>query len=271
MSETEVIQSDTGSQPEAVSAEPAPVAFIDTLNEELRTEPSLRNFTDASGLAKSYIHAQKMIGMDKIAVPGKSSTDEEWNHVYQKLGRPNAAGDYGIKDLEGFSEDDISNFQQIAHDAGLNAKQAEKIAKAYSEKNKEAIAASVSEREEILAETKTELEKEFGKAFEQKMKMAKSAAVRLGAGEIIDEIELSDGTLLGDHPAIIRMFVGLANQMGEDTLEGETTDLIMTPDEARRELNQIIAKDTPYWDKTHPEHDYYTQKALELREHIHVG
>ena len=67
------------------------------------------------------------------------------------------------------------------------------------------------------------------------------------------------------------MFVGLANQMGEDTLEGETTDLIMTPDEARRELNQIIAKDTPYWDKTHPEHDYYTQKALELREHIHVG
>jgi hypothetical protein len=36
------------------------------LDESLRTDPSLADIKDISGLAKSYIHAQKMIGRDKL-------------------------------------------------------------------------------------------------------------------------------------------------------------------------------------------------------------
>ena len=96
----ETTQENPGSQ-EAPAAEAAPVAFINTLPEELQTEPSLRNFTDAAGLAKSYVHAQKMIGADKLPLPGKSATDEEWNNVYQKLGRPNAADQYDFQAVQG--------------------------------------------------------------------------------------------------------------------------------------------------------------------------
>ncbi|MEW9503600.1 hypothetical protein, partial [Jeotgalibacillus marinus] len=56
---------DTGSQDvAAASAAPAasaavPVGFLDSLPEDLRMEPSLRNFTDPASLAKSYVHAQR--------------------------------------------------------------------------------------------------------------------------------------------------------------------------------------------------------------------
>ena len=268
----EVIQ-ETGSQTEAAPVtDAAPASFIDTLPEDLRGEPSLRNFTDTAGLAKSYVHAQKMIGVDKLPLPGKSATDEEWNNVYERLGRPNAPTEYDFESVEGFADPDLATFKQIAYDTGLNGKQAERMAKAFAEAATQEGQARETQVETVLTETKAQLEKEFGKAFDQKMKMAKSAATQLlGSIDPLDTIELADGRLLGDHPDIIRLFVNLADQMGEDTLEGETNDLIMTPQEANRNLMEITAKDTPYWDKSHPQHDFYVQEALQLREHIHVG
>ena len=50
----------------------------DSLPEELKAEKALESIQDIPGLAKSYIHAQKMIGSDKIPVPNKFATDEDW-------------------------------------------------------------------------------------------------------------------------------------------------------------------------------------------------
>ena len=55
----ETTPDDSGSQ------EAAP-GFLDSLPEELRHEPSLKNFTDSAGLAKSYVHAQRMVGVSRI-------------------------------------------------------------------------------------------------------------------------------------------------------------------------------------------------------------
>ena len=60
----------------------------DTLPDDLKAEKALESIQDIPGLAKSYIHAQKMIGSDKIPVPNKYATDEDWQAVYNKLGRP---------------------------------------------------------------------------------------------------------------------------------------------------------------------------------------
>ena len=47
-------------------------------------------------LAKSYINATQMIGKDKVAVPNKNSTEDQWNEVYDKLGRPESADKYSL-------------------------------------------------------------------------------------------------------------------------------------------------------------------------------
>ena len=268
MSETETTQA-TESQEVAAPAEAAPVSFIETLPEDIRMEPSLRNFTDAAGLAKSYVQAQRMIGVDKIPIPGQSATDEEWNNVYERLGRPNAPDQYDFNAVDGFEEGDLASFKQIAHDTGLNGKQAQRMAKSLAEKASAEIEAREAQATTLIGETKAELEREYGKALDQKMKMAKNAAVQLlGSTEPLDNIVLEDGRLLGDHPAIVKLFVQLADAMGEDSLEGEPQELIMTPQEANRKIMELMAKDTPYWDKSHPQHDFYVKEALALREHM---
>ena len=95
----EAIQ-DTGSQ-EAVAAEAAPASFLESLPDDLRNEPSLRNFTDTGSLAKSYVHAQRMIGADKVAIPGKHATADEWREVYTRLGAPTDAGGYELQSIDG--------------------------------------------------------------------------------------------------------------------------------------------------------------------------
>ncbi len=73
---------DTGSQEVAAEATEAPVRFVDSLDESLRSNPSLQNFADANALAKSYVHARSHIGSDKIVKPQSSWTDDQYNEFY---------------------------------------------------------------------------------------------------------------------------------------------------------------------------------------------
>ena len=114
-----------------------------------------------------------------------------------------------------------------------------------------------------------ELRQEFGQAFEQRLELAQMAAQNLlGGTEMFDNIQLSDGRMLGDHPDIIRMFSNLASQIGEDNLAGETTELIMTPEEASRQIAEMTRRDGPYFDRMHPEHETYVAEVLRLREYM---
>ena len=50
----------------------------DSIPEEIRGHSSLEHINDIGALAKSYVHAQQMVGADKVALPGKSATADEW-------------------------------------------------------------------------------------------------------------------------------------------------------------------------------------------------
>ena len=56
-----------------------------TIPEEIRGHKSLEHIQDVGALAKSYVNAQSMIGADKIAIPGKHATDDDWGEVYRRL------------------------------------------------------------------------------------------------------------------------------------------------------------------------------------------
>ena len=262
----EAIQ-DTGSQE---VAEAAPANFLESLPEDLRSEPSLRNFADPASLAKSYVHAQRMIGADKVPLPGKSATPDEWRAVYQRLGAPDDASAYDLQfESADFSESELSGLKAAALDAGLNNTQAQRIA-AYLEETLTGAKSGFDEAaEDLRHQGEQELRQEFGRAFEQKVELAQKAAhTLLGGTEIFDEITLADGRMLGDLPQIVKMFAGLAEQIGEDSLEGAPTEMIMTPDEASRQIAEMTGRGGPYWDKMHPEHESYVQQVLTLREYL---
>ena len=64
---------------------PKEVNFKDLIPENFREEKSLNNFNNMEDFVKSYLHAQKLVGADKIPVPNKHATEEEWNEVFKKF------------------------------------------------------------------------------------------------------------------------------------------------------------------------------------------
>ena len=61
------------------------VDFKSLIPESFKEEKSLENFNNMEDLLKSYLHAQKMVGADKIPVPNKFATDEDWKEVFTRL------------------------------------------------------------------------------------------------------------------------------------------------------------------------------------------
>lgn len=260
---------DTGSQ-EVAAAASAPVGFFDSLPEDLRAEPSLRNFTDPVSLAKSYVHAQRMIGADKIPLPGKSATDDEWRQVYKRLGAPDSAKGYDFKvSPDAMRDTEIEAFRAAAFEAGLNGKQAGRIAQFLEGTVTQSRTAMEEGLQAVRQEGEQELRREWGQAFDQQVQLAHKAAVTfLGNTDLLDTVELADGRLLGDHPAIVKMFANLAKEIGEDNLLGDASELVMTPAEAQNKISEMTRHGTPYWDKFHPEHRAYVDEALRLREYM---
>ena len=92
----------------------APARFIDSLAEDVRNEPSLQNIQDVDQLAKGYVHAQRKVGADKIPLPNKHATDDDWNQFYSRLGRPDTPEGYEVQytpPAEGYEPTNLPGFQ----------------------------------------------------------------------------------------------------------------------------------------------------------------
>ena len=87
------------------------------LSDELRADKSLENIKDISSLAKSYIHAQKLVGADKIPVPNKHATEQDWDAVYKRLGRPDTPDGYkyNLPEDQNVNAEALKTFSDHAH------------------------------------------------------------------------------------------------------------------------------------------------------------
>ena len=87
------------------------------------------------------------------------ATDEDWEEVYSKLGRPAKPEDYKYSfSEEEINQDQLKNFNETAHRIGLLPKQAERIIKFYNEMNTQAEVDNQKIFEIIIGETIKERE-----------------------------------------------------------------------------------------------------------------
>ena len=251
---------------ETQAADPG-VTFLDQLPEDLRGEPSLKNFTNVGALAKSLVHAQKMIGMDKIPVPGKHSTADDWNVIYSKLGRPETPNDYQFETNLDASDPGLQQFKEVAHSIGLNADQANKILNFYGELSESGQQTLAAQQQQVREQSELDLRKDWGLAFDKKIQQADNVFQKFFPNEM-KEIKLENGNLLGNDPQFIKALAGLADNFSEDNMTAEN-DLTMTPDDAQREIEKLTAPGTPYWDKKHPGHQAAVEEVFMLQNMKH--
>jgi hypothetical protein len=263
-----VAKSDTPVSP-TTETQPVAKTWKEAISEEFRNDPNIEKFTEIDALAKSYINATQMIGKDKVAVPNKNSTDDQWNEVYDKLGRPESADKYSLNaksEVVPIDEQAIKQFAENAHQLGLNNKQAQGILEFYKN-NMEGMAQQAKvDTETAQAQSTQELRQEWGREFDTNIKKAGALAKANMNPEILD-MQLKDGMRLGDHPEIIKGFAKIAGMMSEDKIVSTESENVSSNTDVETEISDIMNnKDGPYWNKSHPDHDKMVQQVYTLRE-----
>jgi hypothetical protein len=245
-----------------------PSTWKDSISQEFREDPNISKFTEIDALAKSYINATRMIGQDKVAVPNQNSTDDQWNEVYSKLGRPESPDQYKLdvkSEVVPLDESTIKSFAENAHQLGLNNKQAQGILEYYKNSMEGSAQQAQIDTETAQANAEAELRKEWGRSFDENIKKAGAVAKANMNPEILD-MQLKDGTRLGDHPAVIKGFANIANLMSEDKMIGTGEDNSTSGRDYQSEISSLVNdRDGPYWNKAHPEHDKVVQQVFTLR------
>ena len=256
------ISSTTAEQPTVAKS------WKDIISEEFRNDPNISKFTEIDALAKSYINATRMIGQDKVAVPNQNSTEDQWDEVYNKLGRPESPDKYKLEvqsETAPLDDSAVKQFAENAHKLGLNNKQAQGILEFYKNSMEGSVQQARIDTETAQANAEAELRKEWGRSYEENIKKA-GAVAKANINQDVLNMELKDGTRLGDHPAIIKGFANIANLMSEDKLVSTDSETVDRGTDYEAEISKIVNdRDGPYWNKSHPDHDKIVQQVFTLR------
>lgn len=243
-------------------------SWKETISEEYRNDPNISKFTEIDALAKSYINATRMIGQDKIPVPNNNSTEDQWNEVYSKLGRPESPDKYKLdfkSEVAPIDEGAVKSFAEVAHKTGLNEKQAQAILDFYKANSEQSLQQSKIDTETAQANAEQQLRKEWGGNFDANIKRAGAVAKANMNPEILD-MQLKDGTRLGDHPDFIKGFANIANLLSEDKFVGTAAENDASIRDYDAEIKAITGDlSGPFWNSGHPEHDKMVQQVLTLR------
>jgi len=257
---------------QTTSVETASTNWKTSLPEEIREHAALAKYDGESveSLAKGYIHASSMIGQEKLVKP---SNDEEWSNFYNEMGRPaEATGDKGYKfktyevpePQQEYVTGRVESFKDMSHKLGLSADQAAGLHDWYMDGNVENMQQaneSIAESERVASET---LKKDWGQSYDAKLGIAQSALK-----EYADEtfIEFLEGSNLGNHPSMLRIFNQIGEAMMEDSqLEGAGVN--KTPLRIQESINTIMAKPA-YWDADSPERVGLVREVTDLMKQLH--
>ena len=241
--------------------------FQDLIPEEYRGEKSLSNFKDMNDFVKSYLSAQKIVGADKIPVPNKFATEEDWKAVFNKLGAPEKPEDYKYNFKEGEVDQELlSTFNQQAHKLGLLPQQAESLIKFYNDMNEGSSVQAEEKAAQTRLHTENELKKEFGPQYVKRLDQAKRLASSTLGNDFLENTLLADGSRLGDNLNVVKAFSDLAEKLSEDEVVIGDSSSYMTANEIEKEIASLTEEGSPYWIKTHPNHQKAVQEVLKLRE-----
>lgn len=241
------------------------INFKDYVPEALRDEPSIKNINSIADLAKSYVSAQKMVGADKIQVPSKHATPEEWRNTFLKLGLPNEIEKYEItaKDVESTNRDFLDAFKKQAHQVGILPQQGQQLYDWYTNYVNQ-IQGQLSVDEEKSREKKIQDFKiKHGENFPTVLNKARMTVKAFGDPDL--NAWLDRGA--GDEPVVIEFLAKIGERLKEDQIGNveATASFGLSPQQAAREIAEHMAdKNGPYLNRTHPGHAEAVARVNEL-------
>lgn len=238
--ETPVIETDN------VEAGGEQQQWYSSLSEEYKNHPSIQKFTDANGLAKSYLSLESLMGRDKIPVPKGADDVNAWGFYNKAFNVPDTPEGYKFT-VEG-EEQDLSQLKQLAHKYHLSNETAQALLDAhvadFKDYENKKVQAFNSEQEEATKQLKAE----WGLKYDENLKNAKNFLEKMsGSKEEFDYFN----SKIGNDVKFIKLLSKMGNSISEGSLggfEGQVSGFTKTPAEAKAELDRIMSDPSDaYW------------------------
>lgn len=214
----------------------------DTLPEEIRSEKVFDRVSNFEGIMKSLASAEKMVGLDKVAVPNEASSDEVRDAFHRAGGRPDTVADYNFVKPEDFPEELWSSefaaqVQEILFKGGASKQLAETLLKFNLATTLAAVKAQADADEQDYKDAEAALYKDWGNAYEQKKHFANKAVEKGTAGN--EEFKERIGKKFGNDPDFIKFASNLGSVISE---HGIPIPGIPTPGDLKKQIGEEMAK-----------------------------
>lgn len=263
-----------GGKGNEVSLPDLPENWTQGLPDELKGEASLSAYRTVGDLAKAMVHARKMVGANKVAVPGKHATDEDWSTFFQAVGKPADIDSYGkaVTMPEGseFQEGFAEKLTQKAFELNIMPYQLTGLVDWIYKTEKEAQEALVKSQDDKSAEDLKVLKGEWGEKYQANLNRAQSA-FKVLAEKVEGAWDWMDESGLSSHPMMLKLFSLVGDQLKEGGIIGDDGGGgKQTPREVQEEINAILGDaEHPYNVKEHPNHDGAVRAVNELFAKLH--
>lgn len=234
---------------------------------EILKAPMFQSVKGMDDVVKGYYHAQKMVGADKIVVPTKASTPEQWKEYYIKAGLPATIDDYKPELPETI---DDPNFKQAliqkAYELNVRPDQLSAIV-AEMEKSNEALVENYqAEQVAQIKQTDEALRKEWGADYQRNLVQATRVIKHFGGDDMLNQILESP---LASDGSFLRLMAKVgANLTKEDSFSNEVTSRFGTSrEDAQKKINEIYGnRNHPYFDNGHAQHKDAVAEMLKYQE-----
>jgi len=264
---------DTAAPPPA-STEQTPAwtgpEWLKDLPDEVKADKSLHKYTSLESATRGLINAQRMIGMDKVPRPRGDfdPTNSDWAAFLDAAGRPKTPDEYQFPEAklpEGIPYDEgmEAKFKTVAHQMGLNGKQAAALRDMYVATMTESFEQSQLLFKQSRDEAEQALQKELGQAYEPTVNAAKVALNEYADPKFVKWL---DDNGLGNHPEIVRIFGKIGKEvLGDTKLKTNNASDIKAPADWKVEADAYRVE---HWgalsDKAHPDHKRHSDALWKM-------
>lgn len=264
------------------------IDFKSLLAEDMRSNPSIKDFKDLNSLAKSYIEQKSLLG-NAVRIPSEHATDEDRASFRErllkvdgvvalpkegdaealkafraKIGVPESADKYkySIEESEDIDTEAVQKFSQMVHELGLTNSQADQLL----HREIELMRTSAKEAQERSDAFSAKIKAEWGEAYDSKV-----AAAQVGLASLEKRFpsEIKDLETAGvlNNPAMLTALAEIGGQMQEASAAGlRAKPSARTPAEAKALISEIMSNPAhPLMNSDHPGH----RQALVEWEKLH--
>ena len=218
------------------------------LSEEYRNHPSIQKFSDANGLAKSYLSLESVMGRDKVPVPKGADDATAWGLYNKAFNVPDTADGYTFK-VEGAPEgQDFKPLKELMHKYHIPNDTAQALIDAHIQDFKEYEQAKIQKFNAEAEDATKALKAEWGLKYDENVKTARNFLEKMSESK--DDFEYFNDKI-GNDVKFIKLLSKMGHSVSEGTLggfEGQVSGFTKTPAEAKAEVDKILNDPTDaYW------------------------